>query len=335
MGSFPYLDLAIGISFIYLLLALMCTTINETIAGILNSRGKTLEKGIGELLHDKELQAKLYAHPLIKGLQQGAKQRPPSYIASHKFALALMDILTGSNPASDSKALQAGIDALHNSDTKTLLTAVLQDRSRPGGPQQHIQAWYDEGMNRVSGWYKRTSQIRIFVLAITVTLLMNADSLRMMRTLWNNPTLSAVMVESARDRLQKGRPDVEDQPMVTYDDPNDPTASKPTQIPERDLITADERQLLGQVTGWQGEWYTEWLHLGKDRKLTWDGFWSWIGFLVTNRLGGWLITILAVSLGAPFWFDTLNKFMNVRNAGKPPAKGTQPPPVETVEVTAS
>ena len=39
--SFPYLDLAIGMSFIFLLLALTCTTINESIAGIVNSRGYT------------------------------------------------------------------------------------------------------------------------------------------------------------------------------------------------------------------------------------------------------------------------------------------------------
>jgi len=25
-----------------------------------------------------------------------------------------------------------------------------------------------------------------------------------------------------------------------------------------------------------------------------------------------------VSLGAPFWFDTLNRFMNIRNAGRAP-----------------
>jgi hypothetical protein len=33
---------------------------------------------------------------------------------------------------------------------------------------------------------------------------------------------------------------------------------------------------------------------------------------------GWLITALAISLGAPFWFDLLNKFINLRNAGKNP-----------------
>jgi hypothetical protein len=173
-------------------------------------------------------------------------------------------------------------------------------------------------MNRVSGWYKRTSQIRIYVLAAAVTLFMNADSVKILRNLWNNPTMSAVLVENAKARLQKGRPDAEAQPMVTYDNPNDPTASTPTAIPERDAITAQEKQLLGQVTGWQGDWITDW----PDHETA--GFGSWIAYLLKDRFGGWLITILAVSLGAPFWFDTLSRFMNVRSAGKPPEKAAEP-----------
>jgi hypothetical protein len=30
------------------------------------------------------------------------------------------------------------------------------------------------------------------------------------------------------------------------------------------------------------------------------------------------MTALAISLGAPFWFDMLNKVMSVRSAGKAP-----------------
>jgi hypothetical protein len=33
---------------------------------------------------------------------------------------------------------------------------------------------------------------------------------------------------------------------------------------------------------------------------------------------GWALTTVAVSLGAPFWFDTLNRFMNLRSSGKSP-----------------
>ena len=319
MASFPYLDLAIGISFIYLLMALVCSAVNEAIAGVINSRGKTLEKGILSMLHDPDLKAKFYAHPLIQGITQDENNRLPSYIASNKFALALMDILTGPKAATnDSNALCEGVKNLPDGPAKTVLMAVLQNPQFKTD-QERLQAWYEQSMNRVSGWYKRTSQIRIYVLAAAVTLLMNADTLKILKTLWDNPTMSAVLVENAKQRLQKGRPDAEAQPMVTYDNPNDPTASTPTAIPERDVITTQEKQLLGQVTGWRGDWITDW----PDHKTA--GFGAWIAYLLKDRLGGWLITILAVSLGAPFWFDTLSRFMNVRNAGqKPPEKSTEP-----------
>jgi len=40
-------------------------------------------------------------------------------------------------------------------------------------------------------------------------------------------------------------------------------------------------------------------------------------------IGGWLITIAALSLGAPFWFDALNKLSNLRMAGKKPAEAPE------------
>ncbi len=324
--SFPYLDLAIAMSFIFLLLALTCSTINETIAGIINSRGKTLEKGVVALLRDKGLKDKVYAHPLIQGLQESttAGGRLPSYISSNNFALALMDILTGPAAANDHGALVQGIAQLGNSPLKTVLTAVLQN-PKFATDQERLEAWFEQGMGRVSGWYKRTSQVRVFVLAAIVTILMNADTLKIFRTLWNNPTISAVVVESAKERLQKGRPDAESLPMVNYNNPDDPTASTPTVVPEKDVVSTpekdivspDERKLMGQVMGWQGDWYDDWPGHADH------GFVSWIVYLLKERLGGWLITILAISLGAPFWFDVLNKFMNARNAGKPPEKSSE------------
>jgi hypothetical protein len=41
-------------------------------------------------------------------------------------------------------------------------------------------------------------------------------------------------------------------------------------------------------------------------------------FLYLMKILGLLMSALAVSLGAPFWFDTLSKFMNVRGAGAKP-----------------
>ena len=39
----------------------------------------------------------------------------------------------------------------------------------------------------------------------------------------------------------------------------------------------------------------------------------------TAALFGWLITVFALSLGAPFWFDLVGKLVNLRMAGKRPA----------------
>jgi hypothetical protein len=43
---------------------------------------------------------------------------------------------------------------------------------------------------------------------------------------------------------------------------------------------------------------------------------------------GWIITGLAISLGAPFWFDTLNKIMIVRSTVKPHEKSPEEPPLD-------
>jgi hypothetical protein len=64
-----------------------------------------------------------------------------------------------------------------------------------------------------------------------------------------------------------------------------------------------EKDLAGFV-GWQDE-----VPLGGA---------GWI-----QRIIGWMLTAVAVSLGAPFWFDLLNRFMNLRNSVKAPDEAAQ------------
>ena len=44
-----------------------------------------------------------------------------------------------------------------------------------------------------------------------------------------------------------------------------------------------------------------------------------------SRIVGWLLTIIAVSLGAPFWFDLLNRFITIRASGKAPEEAPKAP----------
>jgi hypothetical protein len=51
MFNSSVLDVAIGLIFVYLLLGLMCTTVNEWLAQLFKTRGATLKEGIRQLLN--------------------------------------------------------------------------------------------------------------------------------------------------------------------------------------------------------------------------------------------------------------------------------------------
>lgn len=53
--------------------------------------------------------------------------------------------------------------------------------------------------------------------------------------------------------------------------------------------------------------------------------WSTLGDTAAFHFLGWLLTALAATLGAPFWFDTLNRFISIRSAGKAPEEKPKPP----------
>src|SRR5713226_4782617 len=150
MPVLPILDIVIGLSFFYLLIALLCTTLNETIATWAKSRSKTLEKGIERLLGGGlQLKEAIYRHPLIKNLAP-ADNRKPSYIPADKFALALMDLVTGpGKAASDPTALRQGLADVGASKINEALGTALQTQD-PAlvTDQQKIEAWFNDHMDR-------------------------------------------------------------------------------------------------------------------------------------------------------------------------------------------
>jgi len=302
----PILDVAIGLSLYYLMLGLICTTINEMIAGVFNTRSVFLERGIDRLLgNDSELKKKLLQHPLIRTL--AAKDGGvPSYIPSVGFATALLDILSGpGNPHTDVAAVIDGAKA--NPVLQGVIT-TLADSAKQRGVELKVEIaeWFDHGMDRVTGWYKRNAQRNALILAALVTLALNANTITVGTLLWTDPTVRAAMVEGARARAAKAAP--EELPLVEYKDSSDATASTPTPagVSEEAILSPSEQALLGRLGGWSGETF--------ESSLVW---WA-------RHLLGWIVTILAASLGAPFWFDTLKRFVNIRNAGKVPAKSSAP-----------
>lgn len=291
------LDVGIGLVFIYLLLAIICTTSNEWIVGWLGLRSKTLANAIRQLLDQQKgsgdptrsFLEQFYSHPLISGMMTPGGAHP-SYLPSRTFAAAVMDIATIRKPGVISFAdLDAGIKDLPDGDVKTALSALIQNVPNDlNRAQKNIEQWFDDTMDRASGWYKRRTQLVTILIAVLLAAATNADTVKITRTLWKSPTLRVALVEKAKNRTESP------QSAVEYNDKNNPL--KPSIKP-----TKDELDALQVVLGWSD---AEWR--GSDGK-------AWL-----ERVLGWILTIVAVSLGAPFWFDLLGKFMNMRNAGKKP-----------------
>ncbi|HCC57570.1 MAG TPA: hypothetical protein DEQ47_09950 [Solibacterales bacterium] len=311
--NMPVLDVAIGLSFVYLLLSLMCTTVNEMIAGVFKTRARFLDKGVTRLLGgDDDLKKQLYQHPMIRSLAESDTALCPSYIPADKFATALLDIVSGPGKSlADSAALRDGLKLLKNDHVRGALTAILdKSNNDPASVRLHIQQWFDENMDRVSGWYKRNAQVNAAILACVITLLMNADTVHLASLLWTSPTLRSAMIEQAHARSQKARPEAL-LPLVEYPDKSKPTASRPINVPEQ-ALSQDEKSQLAALTGWQRERqeFAAWRAGQEGSPAPWR--------LIARHLLGWLLTAIALSIGAPFWFDTLNRFMNIRNAGRAP-----------------
>ncbi len=308
MFGLPILEVAVGISFIYLLLALICTAVNETIAGITGRRAGFLEKGINSLLgDDPNLKKKLFDHPLIASLGP-KKNKKSSYLPASKFALALMDVLTGTGKeADDPDALREGVKAIKAAPLRTSLSAVLADPKQTlATNQQKIEAWYNECMDRVSGWYKRRTVLWIWILAAIITICLNADSVRISKILWTNQAVRAAVIESAKSRAQTESSEAL-MPVAVHPDVNAPKTAAAVAPHHNDVLTGKERSELNELTGWSDD-IRQWAQMN-----SWQRIWHTL-----THFPGWLFTIIAVSLGAPFWFDPLNRFMNIRSAGRAP-----------------
>ncbi len=305
----PMLDIAIGLIFIYLFLSLVCTVMAEWISRFLLTRSNYLEAGIRNLLNDLEgdgLVKTIYEHPLITGIGKGSSK--PSYIPPHTFARVLMDIISPANIEEGSKKInqfKTAIAQIPNEPLKKsllpLLGGVEQDLNEA---RKRIEQWYDDSMERVSGWYKRKSQVIILVLSIIITILFNADTITIVKKLYTDEALRAGIVKAA-EVIVKEETAKRDQ--LKKDESQNSQEMNPN-ILLKELKDTFESENIRLPLGWKGV-----------SSVT-SFFESFFKSLNIVQIVGWLFTAFAVSLGAPFWFDTLNKFVNIRSVGKKPEK---------------
>lgn len=319
MGLFnsTVLETVIGVIFVYLLLSILCTSANEWVAAMTRRRGEMLRKGIRQILENQKLRnagdtneflQEFYKHPLIANLKHDKNH--PAYIAPRTFVAVVTDLVTATKPGSVEFAdFEHGAKDLPDGNVKKSLLALVQRSNKNfESVQIAVEGWFNDAMDRVNGWYKRRTQLWTIIIALFLVLVANANTIEIVRKFSRDPVLRSAVVEEAKVRAQKPRPTIS----VEYqneDDPTNPTITKN----EGNQLSQTEIDLLGQTLGWRGNVFYD--ATGKA--------WGWRTWL--ERLIGWLLTLLAVSLGAPFWFDILNKVVNIRFAGKSPVEGSKGP----------
>src|SRR5215212_11849902 len=193
------LDVAIGLVFVYLLLAILCTSANEILSAITKSRGNLLREGISQLLGNQPttsakdkpdaLLDQFYRHSLVRGMFRG--NRHPAYLPSRTFATVLIDsVLANGGDGVTTRDVEGAFRSLPPGDVRQALLAVLKHIDDDvENAHLAIQGWFEDAMDRVTGWYKRKTQIWTILVALVITLTSNADTVNITRRLWQDPVL--------------------------------------------------------------------------------------------------------------------------------------------------
>lgn len=290
------LEVAIGLVFVYLFASLTCSGIMELIAKILNLRSKHLKEELMKLLKNEDLVNALYQSPLLKEISRGFasgkakdKTKSPDNIPSDHFVTALIDMLLDIDKDKDKEKFAdfaEGIMKIDNAQIREILLKALNGARTKAGKWERwletkgesIASWFDQSMDKLSLWYKKESRKIIFVIGIFVTLMLNLDSIMIVKSLYQNETLRSGVVAAAEKA--------------------DPAVFKPENIGK----AREELEQLGFPIGWN-------LKISQNE----DPRGYPVGEVaVIYKIFGLLLTLMAISLGAPFWFDILRKLLSYR-----------------------
>ena len=203
------LDVAVGLVFTFLTVSLVCGLLTETLATIMSWRANTLLTGVQALVNDPDftkLARTLYQHGLVSAQDSGTAEtvadlkKMPSYIAPLQFADALLDTVrigAGTTMAS-MKAAIAGSPLLTGNKQMTTMLNGMADRAGGdvGKMRQAIAAWFDSSMDRVSGSYKRWTQLYCFGFGLIVAVALNIDRLHVARALWVQPQITHALTQT-------------------------------------------------------------------------------------------------------------------------------------------
>jgi hypothetical protein len=335
--------------------------IQDALEALPEMADKTAQKGLEALLRKaqdavsseeklaelrEELEEFKVKHPQLKPMLNKLLQVPlPKFEADDKALKQITESavrLALSNPklAQALTSLTAGVKEYADKKVETPLALA----------RTNTETWFNDTMARLTGWYKRRSQVIGIILGLVFAVVLNVDSLVIATTLWREPTVRQALVAKAEEfklpEVTEGAPP-EDQaevtetstttPILTSTSTLTPTVTTPAEAIEAFNANFEGLHLpMGWVTTtltskqectWKpwtpADEYALGVPIGEE---CWMPLGAPEGGIPRDwnyglpKILGLLISGLAASLGAPFWFDVLKKLVNMRSAGKNPAE---------------
>ncbi len=340
MSGFPILDLVVGIIFVYFLLSIITSSGVEMILAGLKARAAVLEEWLFKIFNKDVTQPDgtkvslgqaIMDHCSVTALSESRKST--SYIDAKNFTSALLEKITfdPANPLGIAKNIDEYIAAL---DKTTVLSTEFQrvlliyaneakdtykqvsekTESEIEMFRSKVEDWFNSSMSRITGTLKkRYSRPATLFVAILVTVFLNADSIALTKYLYSNPEVRTKIAMQAYNATSDTNLIKQVQQLRLSG-----TDSLPGNSASAEAIKDTMIQKINEMAkAKQG--------LADAMPLTWkryelnDTNGKFSALLLFSKITGLLATILAIMMGAPFWFDVLNKISNLRSTGAKPA----------------
>jgi hypothetical protein len=283
------LGVVVGLFFVYLVLSLICSTLVECIARVWSWRGVVLEDWVCRLLGGPEkdgLARRLYSHPLIGVLKPAGLRKKPPYIPPESFTLALTDVLREDagcdrpSTVAEFRNMLADSPACPPSTRRALKSLAHAADGSMADLRRRIGVWFDDPLGTVAHAYQGKVRFWVCLIAVAVSFGLNLDSVMIARALWEDSELRARIYTAAEETVE------------TVGEEGVPAS-----------LSAGQRLELAQELEGLPLWWS-----GEEGDITgFPGTWHARLLKVLGILG----TVIAVSLGASFWFDALRGLLRL------------------------
>ena len=332
------IDVAIGMAFLYLLLTFLASAVVELVSNIRNWRSQILYFALEKMLEgNSAVDVKLfYDHPLIQALATnqsgrswmdllerggwkppGGTASPVAYVPAAIFSGVVLEFIRRSDPGRTTLTPEDEIKAVAkwlNTDaprsyrhTAAALHAIIENAIATQGNsiqavKLSIEKWFNDTMDRTSGWYKRRTRGLLILVGLVLALVGNIDSIALAKWLWEGDAARQTVVAAAAD-YAKANPKL---PETGASAPKGDGKSPDILASVKQIVDVDRKVTeLGYPMG------VERLVANFSSKNL-DFFW------LAQYILGCIISAIAISMGSPFWFDAMQNLLKLRGSGPKP-----------------